>query len=59
MSSPTADGAGALSALLAAAGPAQVPSEPEDQDTGDVPAGVNEDELDHDELDTDQIASPD
>ncbi len=29
-----------------------------DQDTGDLASGVDEDALDHDELDTDQIASP-
>ncbi len=29
----------------------------EDQDSGDVPAGVDEDALEHDELDTDRVTS--
>ena len=58
-SNPAADGAGAPSALLASAGPAQPPPNPEDQDDGDVPAGVDEDQLNEDDLDTDRITSPD
>lgn len=56
-SSRAADGADPSSALLASAGSAPIPTEPEDQDVGDVPAGVDEDELDHDEIDTDRIAT--
>jgi hypothetical protein len=54
-----ADGAGAPSALLASSDPARFPAEPEDQDTGDVPTGVDEDALNEDDLDTDQVTSPD
>ena len=32
--------------------------EPEDQDAGDLPSGVDEDELEHEELDTDKVTSP-
>src|SRR5579875_3342571 len=56
-----ADGASTSSALLAGSPgplpPQSLPGE-EDQDTGDIPAGVDEDELNDDPLDTDQITSP-
>ena len=32
---------------------------PEDQDTGDLPTGVDEDALDADEIDTDRVTAPD
>ena len=55
MRSFTADEAPVSSALL---DPEPSPQD-EDQDIGDVPTGVDEDELDHDELDTDRVTSPD
>jgi hypothetical protein len=36
-----------------------IPDSEEDQDTGDLPTGVDEDALDNDPLDTDTITAPD
>ena len=60
-SSSLADGASAPSALLEPGPPPLVDPDPrsEDQDTGDVSSGVNEDDLDHDEMDTDRVTSLD
>ncbi len=54
-SNVAADGAPVPSALLAGAGPAFEPAEPDDQDTGDISEGVDEDALNEDEIDTDQV----
>lgn len=57
-SNSPADEALASSALLASS-PVLFPDPaPEDQDTGDVPSGVDEDALNEDDLDTDRITSP-
>jgi hypothetical protein len=60
-SSSLADGAIASSALLANTVPPSIPNAPlldeEDQDTGDLPTGIDEDALDDDPLDTDRITS--
>jgi hypothetical protein len=54
-----ADGAVAPSALLAADGATSFPADPEDQDSGDIPTGIDEDELNQDDIDTDQVATLD
>ena len=59
--SRAADGASLPAALLGSSSgsePGNVP-DPEDQDTGDLPTGVDEDALDADELDTDRLVSRD
>ncbi len=64
-SNPLADEVHASSALLGGTStlrPNGAPAynlPPDDQDSGDLPTGVDEDALSHDELDTDQLASTD
>ena len=61
-SSSPAGGVATPSALLRAASngsPEHFPAAlPEDQDSGDVAPGIDEDALNEDDLDTDQITTP-